>query len=519
MNQSLRVAMPVPENQPADPVRNYRALLAAEGDSAVVQALLAQALYDTGDYTGAVAAADAALRGHPTDGVARITRASALNALCRFEAAAADFAVLAQAHPGRAAILIGLGTAYAEAGQPREAIAALMQAIAAEPGNAEAAAALGAVCARTGNAAAAITACRYALTLDPDQVIAHQNLAALLAADDPAVAVHRDAAYRRKQIVTIAGPPAAPAVLVLTCAAAANIPLDHLLPRRRFTQIRWFIDYACPDQDRELPPHDLVFNAIGDPDLMPDLRAPVERMLRETDRPVLNHPARIRDIHRAALPELLGGLPDVVVPPVTRVARDRHDENLWLVAHCLPVIVRPAGSHGGENLVCAATEAEATAAIARAPHSYVTDFYDYRAAADGLHRKYRVIFVDRVAYPYHLAIGPDWLVHYWTAGMAEAPARRAEEARFLRDPARAIGARAMAALGAIAARLDLDYAGIDFSVLPDGRVLVFEANATMLVHPETDAMFAYKNEAVAVILAAVDRMIALRSGRTGSVSG
>jgi tetratricopeptide (TPR) repeat protein len=274
MNESLCVVMPVPENQPSDPVRGYRALLTAEGDSAVVQALLARALYDTGDYTGAVAAADAALRGHPTDGVARITRASALNALCRFEAAAADFAVLAQAHPGRAAILIGLGTAYAEAGQPRKAIAALMQAIAAEPGNAEAAAALGAVCARTGNAAAAITPSRYALTLDPDQVIAHQNLAALLAADDPAVAVHRDAAYRRKQIVTIAGPPQAPVVLVLTCAAAANIPLDHLLPRRRFTQIRWFIDYACPDQDRALPPHDLVFNAIGDPDLMPDLRAP-----------------------------------------------------------------------------------------------------------------------------------------------------------------------------------------------------------------------------------------------------
>jgi hypothetical protein len=85
--------------------------------------------------------------------------------------------------------------------------------------------------------------------------------------------------------------------------------------------------------------------------------------------------------------------------------------------------------------------------------------------------------------------------------------------------ARAIGARAMAALGAIAARLARASAGTDFSVLPDGRVLVFEANATMLVHPETDAMFAYKNEAVAVILAAVDRMIAQRSGRIGSVSG
>ena len=35
--------------------------------------------------------------------------------------------------------------------------------------------------------------------------------------------------------------------------------------------------------------------------------------------------------------------------------------------------------------------------------------------------------------------------------------------------------------------LDLDYGGLDFSILEDGRVLVFETNATMLVHPEDPA--------------------------------
>ena len=65
-----------------------------------------------------------------------------------------------------------------------------------------------------------------------------------------------------------------------------------------------------------------------------------------------------------------------------------------------------------------------------------------------------------------------------------------------------------ATLEAIGATLDLDFAGIDFSVLQDGRLLMFEANPTMLVHPEDDPLFTYKNAAVQNILDAFDRMMA-----------
>lgn len=47
-----------------------------------------------------------------------------------------------------------------------------------------------------------------------------------------------------------------------------------------------------------------------------------------------------------------------------------------------------------------------------------------------------------------------------------------------------LGERAMAAIAAIGRRLDLDYGGMDFTLLADGRLFVFEANATMLVHGE-----------------------------------
>ncbi|MGC9271281.1 tetratricopeptide repeat protein [Acidiphilium sp.] len=491
-------------------VHAYRSLLTQAPDSAVILGLLAQALYDAGDYQGAVEAADEALGIDPGLVDARQTRAAALQALCDFGAAAADFTLVAAAQPDRIGVQINRAIAYAESDRPGEAVACLHGLIARHPDCAAAYAVLGSIHARFEAVGEALAACRQAVALDPDQIIAHRNLAALLLDEHPAEALrHEAAAYRQQQVFVPAMPPLARRVLVLTCGAAASVPLAHLLPRPRYAQIQWFIDYARPEQDRMLPDHDLIFNAIGDPDLMPALAAPVRRLLQETTRPILNHPDRVGQTQRSALPGMMAGLPDIVVPQVIRLGRG--DDAALTIARppttARPVIVRPIGSHGGSGLVKASSVAEIAAVLARHDAVYVTDFVEYRRADDGLYRKYRMIFVDRVPYPYHLAIARDWLVHYWTAGMADAPARRAEEERFLNDPAGTLGERGLAAVTAIGARLDLDYAGIDFSLLPDGRVLVFEANATMLVHPETEPMFAYKNPAVTRILTAVDRMV------------
>jgi hypothetical protein len=100
------------------------------------------------------------------------------------------------------------------------------------------------------------------------------------------------------------------------------------------------------------------------------------------------------------------------------------------------------------------------------------------------------------------------MVHHGTADMTKRPDRLAEELRFLAEPEAAIGALAMAAVAAIGERLDLDYCGVDFAVRPDGSVLVFEANATMLAHPEApDSPLAPKNPYVERILGAFQAMI------------
>jgi hypothetical protein len=42
-----------------------------------------------------------------------------------------------------------------------------------------------------------------------------------------------------------------------------------------------------------LPPHDLVFNGIGDADLCREGLEAASRLLRRTDRPVINHPRAV----------------------------------------------------------------------------------------------------------------------------------------------------------------------------------------------------------------------------------
>jgi hypothetical protein len=127
--------------------------------------------------------------------------------------------------------------------------------------------------------------------------------------------------------------------------------------------------------------------------------------------------------------------------------------------------------------------------------------------ADGKFRKFRVMFVDGKLYPLHLAISSEWMVHYYTAQMSAAE-HRAEEAEFLADFRRVIGTSGIAALEEICAELGLDYGGIDFSLDEHGRIVVFEANATMIVRiPPQGPEWDYARPAARRIQEAVSDML------------
>ncbi|HEY5007032.1 MAG TPA: tetratricopeptide repeat protein, partial [Caulobacteraceae bacterium] len=485
---------------------------------------LALALLDFGDADAALASAAAALDIDPTLAEAWFARGAAALALRRPDEAIVALEWASSIDPSRAATQLTLGAAYAEADRADAAERSLKAALALDPGLAAAHASLGSVYLRADDKMRAERCSRQALALDPDMLVAHQNLASLLAEQGrPTEAKrHRDRAYRGRNLFVEPAPRPRLTVLMPTTAESGNVPLDHLMRRDRFSRLRWVVEYADPDQAQALPPYDLVFNAIGDPDLAGSTAAPMQRFLEVCKRPVLNPPDAVMRTRRDAAPALLGQIDGVFVPAVARISA-ADIERLGLAGAIeqagleFPVLVRPLGSHGGKGLrLVDAAMTELEAPQTSVDH-YATVFHDYRSP-DGYFRKYRIVFIDRRPYPYHLAISRDWLVHHESARMGGDAARRAEEQRFIDDPHAVLGAAAMAAIGEIGRRLDLDYGGIDFSVLPDGRVLVFEANATMLVHPEAhDGVFAGKNRAVAAITEAFEAMLVAAARSDGGL--
>jgi tetratricopeptide (TPR) repeat protein len=381
---------------------------------------------------------------------------------------------------------------------------------------------IGRVYSRHGQWPAACHWYERALLIDPLLWAAHIGMAWALRKLDRAAGPghHAGRAYRRLPAFGHAkAGRGRRTVLVLCSTESGNVPFRHLLPRARNRLIRWILDYGLAGPAHAVPPHDVIFNAIGDADLARRSADSIARFMATMRRPVINAASRVARSSRDRIARLLDGVAGIHVPATTRWDRQGGDAAgiHAAIAHGgqgYPVIVRPVGQHGGEGVVLLRSGDDASE-LPSMGEMYLTRYCEYRSA-DGYFRKYRAIFVDRQAYPYHLAIGSQWLLHYGTADMLSAPWKTEEERRFLDDPASVIGAAAWAALGAIARRMDLDYCGIDFALLPDGRLLVFEVNATMLARPEMeDDALRFKNLYVQRIYDAVDRMLARRASAAG----
>ncbi len=370
------------------------------------------------------------------------------------------------------------------------------------------------------------TAARWyelALAINPLLAIAHQNLAAIHASAGnlEQARLCRERAYRIQRIFIESAGNAARRVLVLCVGqTAGNIPVETLLPAETVCRIKYIFDFASAEDEAQLPPYDLVWNAIGEPDVAAPLQQRLEHFMQRCGRPLLNRPAAVMRTQRHKLPLLLSDLAGVVVAPCIRVAAPIRNEELGAqlaaAGIALPVLLRPLASHGGQGLQrCqSADELAQRLRAGDGPH-YLTAFRD-TANADGYYRKYRLIFIGGQPHAYHMAISRHWLVHYFSADMETTPWKIAEERQFLQAPAQVLGPRAWAAAQAIGQRLELDYAGIDFTVLADGSLFVFEANATMLVHRERESgPLAHKNIAVEQIVAAFEALQARRSAGAG----
>ena len=268
------------------------------------------------------------------------------------------------------------------------------------------------------------------------------------------------------------------------------------------------------DPRASLPPHELIFNAIGDADLCQPALQAATRLIARATVPVINDPRAVKKTGRIDNATRLRGVPGVVTARTTALLREVLVGADGVAAltergHVFPLLLRSPGYHTGRNFILVESENELAAAASSLPGDELLaiEYLDARGQ-DGSARKYRVMMVAGKIYPLHLAISRNWKVHYFTSDMAEQPDHRVEEAIFLSDMQAALGDRAMRALQGIRDALGLDYAGVDFGLSPDGDLLLFEANATMVIAvPGPDERWAYRRAAISAIIDAVVAMI------------
>ena len=91
--------------------------------------------------------------------------------------------------------------------------------------------------------------------------------------------------------------------------------------------------------------------------------------------------------------------------------------------------------------------------------------------------------------------------------MIDDPQLQKEELRFLENPPAVLGERNIERLSRISEVIGLDFLGIDFTPLPDGRLLVFEANPAMRHNYEHLEGFPYRKPFLDQISNAFQKML------------
>ncbi len=251
-----------------------------------------------------------------------------------------------------------------------------------------------------------------------------------------------------------------------------------------------------------IPDHDVLIIAVSESDKNRSLLNHIGQLVTIWPKPVINLPDRIARLSRDGASSILKNQQGIEMPLTARI--DRNDlekignQQIAITEYIsdanFPIIARPVDSHKGIGLSKLDTYLDVLDYLKNRSETefYISRFIDY-SGSDGLFRKYRIVFIDGSPFVCHMAISDIWLVHYLSAGMAENPERRDEEASFMASFDGKFAVKHKVALQNIANSLELEYVGIDCGETKDGKLLVFEVDTSMTIHSmDSEEIFPYK---------------------------
>ncbi len=327
-----------------------------------------------------------------------LERARQMNRIGDDDAARMAYLEVLRSDPANIDALIELGNVALAGGFRSAAKTAYAEAIRHHPANAVARVNLANLLRADNEATAAKLQYEAALAIDAHLHEAHQGMAwALKDIDRDAAERHLQMGFVGRALVTkpYRGAEAGIALLLLVCARGGNIPTDLWINDRRFTIHAIYPEFYDPRV--AVPKHALVVNVIGDADLCSVALSRCEALLAESRAPIINRPARVQSTGRAEIARRLGAIPGVIAPNIDTITAQAI---LGAEKLKFPVLLRRPGFHTGEHFMYVANPRELPTAIeslSAAEELLLISYLDARGA-DGMWRKYRVMFIDGVLY-------------------------------------------------------------------------------------------------------------------------
>ncbi len=268
-----------------------------------------------------------------------------------------------------------------------------------------------------------------------------------------------------------------------------HFSIKHLLNKDAFNLVILNIMNGNLDAVSEDLDADLVLNTIGCADRE---RSSLEALARFLDRnpqlPVINDPRRILDTTRDGNYSRLKDISGVTFPNTLRVHWDGGSAEA-IVTEALdlglsfPMILREAGTQTGKGVTLVQGVQSFydyfSGARANKDH-YVIQFSDCQRE-HGFYNKIRIFCIDGEYHPVANVFRNSWSIHSGDRYdvMLGTPWMQESERCYLADPAGYLGSENYQALLRIRDLIDLDFFGIDFTTLDDGRLFIFELNAAM----------------------------------------
>ncbi|NEQ99603.1 MAG: hypothetical protein F6K30_23355, partial [Cyanothece sp. SIO2G6] len=267
----------------------------------------------------------------------------------------------------------------------------------------------------------------------------------------------------------------------------------------------------------DIPQPDLIINTLACPDLK---RLSLLTAARFLDRyphiPVINHPRQVLGTTRERNALRLNLISGVNFPRTERLFWDGHSldelvQEILGLGFKFPLIVRQVGSQTGKSVALLNDETSLRDHFQNSPtyrNYYIIQFYDCKNS-QGYFNKIRMFFVDGTLYPVANLFHDAWNVHSGDRYqvMDKLEWTQEQEKSFLQNPNTYLGQSNIDKLYQIRDIINLDFFGIDFTILDDGTLFIFELNAAMRHNFDHAQNFPYTRPYLEAVSRAFNQMV------------